>query len=191
LILSELESVPPVAHSRSESVEVDLSIVLDDMQKPASEAGSSSEKQTADLDDVFARFREEAIHRNALDGAEAEFQSALELHAAGKTDACIARLQSASRAPAIRFASAALLGRIYRERLMFSEAIEWMERAAEAPPPSAEDGRRLLYELADALEMAEEPVRSLAIFMELASEAGEYRDVAERISRLSRIQARG
>jgi hypothetical protein len=36
-----------------------------------------------------------------------------------------------------------------------------------------------------------EVARALAVCMELQSEAGEYRDVAERIDRLTKVQAGG
>ena len=65
------------------------------------------------------------------------------------------------------------------------EAIDWFERAAEAPAPSLEACRRLLYELGDALETAGEAARALAVFLELQAESGSYRDVARRVERLT------
>ncbi len=49
----------------------------------------------------------------------------------------------------------------------------------------------LLYELADALETIGETGRALAICMELQADAGEFRDVKARVSRLSKAQAQG
>ena len=74
---------------------------------------------------------------------------------------------------------------------MTAKAVEWFERAAEAPPPTAEDGRLLLYDLADALESVGEVARALAICTELHAEAGNYRDVSARVDRLAKTQARG
>jgi hypothetical protein len=74
---------------------------------------------------------------------------------------------------------------------MTRQAIESFERAAGAPAPNAEDGRLLLYDLADALEDAGEGPRALAIFMDLQAEAGTYRDVPVRVDRLAKVQARG
>ena len=64
-------------------------------------------------------------------------------------------------------------------------------RAAEAPAPTPDAGRALLYDLAQTLEAAGESARALAVFVELESESGGYRDVAGRIDRLSKVQARG
>jgi tetratricopeptide (TPR) repeat protein len=186
-ILGEVDTPQTVAHARTETVEVDLSIVLADIQKPGPLAATAADPG---LDDVFAQLRDEAARRSALDVAEEQFRQAMALHGAGKIDECILALQAASRAPRLRFATASLLGRIYLERGMKPQAIESFERAAEAPAPSMDEGRRLLYDLADALESVGEAARALAVFMELQAEAGDYRDISERILRLS-AQARG
>ncbi len=67
---------------------------------------------------------------------------------------------------------------------MIAQAVDYLERAAEAPAPGPAEGQRLLYELADALEAAGERARALAVFLELRADAGQYRDVSARIDRL-------
>ena len=71
------------------------------------------------------------------------------------------------------------------------EALEWLERASHAPASNVDDSHQLLYELAEALEKIGEVARALAVCLELRSEAGEYRDIAERIDRLTKVQAGG
>ena len=71
------------------------------------------------------------------------------------------------------------------------EAIEWFERAAEAPAPSLDACRRLLYDLGDTLDGAGEQARALAVFLELQAESGTYRDVARRVERLTRLRTGG
>ena len=169
---------------------MDLSIVLDDIEEPAAPPAAPG-KPPGDLDDVFAQLRTEASRRTALEAADEEYQRGLALHQAGKIDECIPALQAASRAPRLRFVTASLLGRIFRERGMTAEAIESFERAAEAPAPTPEAGYELLYDLADALEKTGETARALAICMELHAEVGDYRDISIRIDRLSKVQSRG
>lgn len=183
------ESPTPTARARTESVKVDLSIVLDDIRKPA--APETPGQAAGDLDGVFAQLRTEASRRSALEAADEEFQRGLALYRAGKIDECIPALQAASRAPRLRFATASLLGRIFRERGMTPQAIECFERAAQAPAPTPIEGHQVLYDLADALETTGEVARAMAICMELHAEAGDYRDVAARIDRLAKVQTRG
>jgi tetratricopeptide (TPR) repeat protein len=109
----------------------------------------------------------------------------------GMLDEAVAALQTAVRSPRLRFEAASMLGRLYDKRGDQPQAIEWLERAAEAPAPTADDGRALLYDLGVLLDGAGETSRALAVFLELQSDAGDYRDVPARIDRLARVQAGG
>jgi tetratricopeptide (TPR) repeat protein len=100
-------------------------------------------------------------------------------------------LEAAARAPSLRFQAGAMLGRLLRDRGEMARALEWLERAAEAPPTSVEEGRGLMYDFGVALDNAGETARALALFLELQAEAGDYRDVPERIDRLARVQSGG
>ena len=127
-----------------------------------------------DLNAVFANLRDKASKQ--VDAAEAELKRGLALQKSGKIDEAIAALQAASRAPKLRFQTASLLGRIYLKRQAVPQAIEWMERAAEAPAPTAEEGHLLLYELADALESIGEIARA----RDLDGTAGRRRRLSQR-----------
>jgi len=74
---------------------------------------------------------------------------------------------------------------------MLPQALEWLERGAQAPAPNADESYQLLYELADLLEQTGEIARALAICIELQADAGEYKDVSARIDRLTKVQAGG
>lgn len=103
----------------------------------------------------------------------------------------IGALELAARSPRQRFDAASMLGRLHLEQQRPGKAVEWFERAAEAPAPTPDAGRALLYDLASTLEAAGEGSRALAVFLELETESGGYRDVAQRIDQLSKVQARG
>src|SRR5262249_12242799 len=119
-----------------------------------------------DLDDVFDQLRGEADRKAALDAAEQDYRRALELYAAGDVDGCIEALEAASKAPKLRFATASRLGRLHRDRGQTAQAIEWLERAAQAPAPSPSEYHALLLDLATALETVGEDARALAICLE-------------------------
>ena len=197
----------PTAHSRSASVEVNLGIVMDDIRTSTAPAVSPPPPADAptpaanipprasiaadELDGVFAQLRGEAARRSSQGGLDDELKRGLAMLRDGQVDEAIPVLQAASKAPRLRFAAASILGRVFRERRMMPQAVEWLERAAEAPAPTADEGYQLLYELAEALEATGETARALAICIELQAEAGDYRDVAARVDRLAKEQIRG
>lgn len=188
----------PKAHAAQESVEVDLSIDIDGI-KPGGTAKSSTSApagdeelpQGDDIDSVFAQMRTKASRTSTGDAAEEQMKEGMELRQAGKIDQAIRAFEIASRSPRHRFQASTFLGRIYREKDQMGKAIEWFERASQAPAPSADDGHMLLYELADALEATGEVGRALAICIELQTDAGDFRDIKARVARLSKVQARG
>jgi tetratricopeptide (TPR) repeat protein len=188
------------AHANQPSVEVDLSVELAGMKpqqalvpgpaqtEPEPEA---AEPPSNDIDSIFAKMRTEASRRSTGEGAEEQLKRGLALRRDGKIDESIEAFEIASRSPRHRFIASSLIARIYRERDQLSEAIDWFERAAQAPAATADDGHLLMYELADALEAAGEVSRALAVCMELQANAGQFRDVAERVDRLAKVQTEG
>jgi tetratricopeptide (TPR) repeat protein len=97
----------------------------------------------------------------------------------------ITNLEEAARSPALRFEASAHLARICLDRADLPSAVEWMERALEAPSPTADDRLALMYDLADTLATQGENSRAMAVFMEVESESSGYRDVGARIAQLS------
>lgn len=100
----------------------------------------------------------------------------------------IAQLQAAAETPALQFQASAQLGRWFLHRGELERGIEWLERASAAQAPIREHGLALLYDLADALERAGQHDRALNCWSDLEFEAGSYRDVSERLARLTRAQ---
>lgn len=185
------------ADDQEDAAEVDLSVELEGLQAaPAPPAHWATQapdamQPAAALEDVFARLRSTGARQTALADAQDAYTRAMSLHAEGRVDECIPLLASASETPQLRFGTASLLGRIYREQGQLDRAVEWLERASQAPPPSPDEGRLLLYDLADVLESTGEYTRALTVCMELQADAGDYRDVSARVSRLTVIQMRG
>lgn len=180
---------PATAHAASEDVEVDLSIVLDSSKPAPPPTPAKPAAPAADLESVFGNLREQSARKSGLDDADREYKRGLALRAKGDIDGCIAALENASRSPKLRFATSWLIARLYRDRGMMPQAVEWLERAAVAPAPTSDDGHQLLYELAEGLEKVGEGARALAVLLELQADAGDYRDIDARISRLTKVQA--
>lgn len=167
-----------------DSLEIDLSDALADLKgfgAPASAAEPSVEEMFDDL-------RGRAERESQMQSAQAQFEAGIEFAARGRIGEAINAFEMAVRVPSLRFEAASRLGRLHEARGDLASAVEWLERAAEAPAPTAEEGHALMFELADALERIGETARALAILLELDADADGYRDVSARIERLSRVQ---
>ena len=148
----------------------------------------AAEEPAPDIEDVFAQMRAKTARDQQASAALEHYDEAARFIEQGLDKEAIAALEAASRVPMMRFRAAARLGRFLIDRGDLNEGVEWLERAAEAPPPSPEEGYDLRYELAGALEAQGESARALAILMELDAESDGYRDVRTRIVYLSRAQ---
>ena len=134
--LDDVEPEPPAkpwrkARAAADDVEVDLSIVIDDIKQPGSApaAQAAREGEPLDLDGVFGTLRDQASRRSGLGDAEKEYKRGLALRAAGDIDGCIEALERASRAPKLRFGTSWLIARLYRERDKMPEALNgWSAR---------------------------------------------------------------
>jgi len=185
---------PPVSFVRAsagEAASAMASASEPPAETPAShveEAPATVEEPAPDLEDVFAQMRAKSAREQQASAALAQYDQATQLIEQGLDKEAIAALEAASRVPLMRFRAATRLGRLLIDRGDLNDGVEWLERAAEAPPTSPEEGYDLLYELAGALEAQGESARALAILMELDSESDGYRDVRTRIVYLSRAQ---
>lgn len=179
------------------TMEIDLTSVLGDLEGPGA-AGAPAPPAPAQapdrpsvpagmprapkLDDVFDQLCDEAASDTSVEDAAAQQY---------QLDEAIGSLETAARSPRYRFNSAVMLGRLYFDKQEPARALDWLERAAEAPAPSDDDHRALMYHLGVTLERLGETARALGVLMELQADAGEYRDVGERVGRLSRLQTGG
>jgi tetratricopeptide (TPR) repeat protein len=127
-------------------------------------------------------------HQTSAEDAAQHYKLATTYAEMGMIDEAMNALEVAVRSARSRFDAAGMLARLHLQRGAPAEAIEWYERAAEAPAPNPEAGRALLYELATTLEAQGENARALAVFLELQSDAGDYRDLTKRLQHLTKVQ---
>jgi tetratricopeptide (TPR) repeat protein len=188
------QAAPPAPPAPKPAKKVDEEIDLTDLLTQPAEATKPlplTPPPPRSLDQVFKGMRDESGRGSNEEAAAEQYRLALTYHEMGMPDDAIKALEQAARSPRQRFDAASMLGRLYLERKDPNHAIEWLERAAEAPAPTPDAGRALLYDLGKILEAVGEHSRALAVFVELESESGGYRDVAGKIEKLSKAQARG
>jgi tetratricopeptide (TPR) repeat protein len=190
------DPLPPSKPKASGHVEIDLTSVLSGLEDapalPAQDpAPPPPVAPPSTMDDVFTDFRNEVARKGSADQSAQHMKLARTYIEMGMLEEATNSLKSAVRAPRERFEAASVLGRLYKEQGDIPHAIQWFERAAEAPASTAEEGRTLLYDLGTTLEEAGQTARALAVFVELQAEAGAYRDVSERVDKLARVRTGG
>jgi tetratricopeptide (TPR) repeat protein len=183
--VSSLETEAPAAPAD----EIDLDGALGDFSAPLDKPQPIPVSRMPSLPDVVAG--ESDTSRGGADQSAQHMTLARTYLEMGLIDEALGPLETAARVPRFRFEAASQLGRIYKDRGETATAIEWLERAAEAPAPSEEDSRALLYDLGLMVEASGDTARALAVFLELQSEADDYRDVGERVERLARVETGG
>lgn len=188
----EQSTLPPPTDGaiELEVLEVDLSDALAGLES-AIEVPVLPERPAPDLEIVFEELRSRVTQTQEADRASEQYRRGVEALEQGRLTRAVADLEAAARAPMFRFDAAVRLGRLHVGLGALEVGVDWLERAAEAPAPSLEDGFAVLYELADALEEMGESARALAVLMELDAAAGGYKDVSARVDRLARTQAEG
>jgi tetratricopeptide (TPR) repeat protein len=182
---------PAVEPAAGGAVEIDLTQVLGELQGAAPAPVAAAPPSTRTLDEVFAGLCDGAAAEDPTDVSAEHLALARTYVEMGMPDEAIGSLEAAARSPRHRFVAAAMLAQLHRDNSDLGRAIEWCERAAEAPAPSPEDGHALLYDLADVLETVGETARSLAVFLELQTDVPGYRDVGERVQRLAGTETEG
>jgi tetratricopeptide (TPR) repeat protein len=178
-----------------ESSEIDLSGALSgltssalDIPDQADENPPDAGEPAEDIEDVFAQMRAKSARDQQASAALGQYEQALQYLDQGLVKEAITELEGAAKVPMLRFRAAAQLGRVYVEGGDIAAGVEWLERAAEAPAPTPDEGHAVLYDLAAALQTHGESSRALAILMELDADADGFRDVRDRIAQLTRAQ---
>ena len=181
--LEEPEPFLDVAEpAKPESHEVDLSDVLHDLREE--QAAEAQAEAAPAIESVLKGIRDEAEGDASPESAEQHFKLAATYVEMGMQEEAMKALEVAARSPRHRFRAGAMLAKACLAAGDPVRAIEWYERAVEAPAPTPVAHHALLYDLASVLEAHGEGARALAVLLELQSEAGEYRDVSKRLEQL-------
>ena len=139
------EAVPPQTSSRksqktkpADEVEIDLTNMLGDLEGRSTMAPPDPEE----LEEAADGFRSAVTNQDGSEDAAQHLKLAHTYLEMGMSEEAIGSLVTASRLPRQRFEAASTLARLYRNQQDWPHAIEWYERAAEAPAPSADAGAR-------------------------------------------------
>jgi tetratricopeptide (TPR) repeat protein len=173
---------PAAARGQRESLEVDLSDLFDIAEEGSAAAPPATPSPA--IENVLQGMRDDAANDASPETAEQHFKLAATYVDMGMQDEAMKALEVAARSPRHRFRAGAMLAKAHLDLGDRAGAIDWYERAVEAPAPSPVAYHALLYELASVLEAHGEQARALAVLLELQADAGEYRDVPSRLEQL-------
>ena len=126
-----------------------------------------------DLDEALDDFRSAVSSQDGSDEAAQHLKLARTYLEMGMSEEAIGALETAARSPRHRFEAAAMLARLYRNQKDLPRAIEWLERAAEAPAPDTRGRPGAALRPRVGARSDGETARALAVFLELQADAGE------------------
>lgn len=129
--------------------------------------------------------RGDAGHQIGRDDYEARYSLGIAYREMGLLDEAVAELQLAAADPGRLAQCASMLAECYVEQEKPALAVKWLEKGLAAPGLPAQQRRGLRYHLAAACEACGEGSRALGIYRELQEEEAGFRDVAEKVRRLS------
>ena len=157
----------------ADEVEIDLTTMLGDLEGRAEMTPPDPE----DLDRAVDDFRSAVSSQDGSDEAAQHLKLARTYLEMGMSEEAIGALETAARSPRHRFEAAAMLARLHRDQKDLPRAIEWLERAAEAPAPGHGGRPGAAVRPRVGARATGETARALAVFLELQADAGDYRDV--------------
>jgi predicted Zn-dependent protease len=109
----------------------------------------------------------------------------------GLVDEAIAELRLAAADPGRIVECASLLAECFVEQGKPERAVRWLEKGLAAPGLRAPRRRSLQYDLGAAYEACGEDSHALAVYARLQAEDAGFRDVEEKVRRLSNAADRG
>jgi tetratricopeptide (TPR) repeat protein len=125
-------------------------------------------------------------HQIGRDDYETRYNLGVACREMGLLDEAIAELQLAAADQARLVECASMLAECFVEQETPARAVKWLEKALAVPGLPAPKRRALQYDLAAAYEACGETSRALAIYSELQAEDAGFRDVEDKVRRLSK-----
>ncbi len=139
-----------------------------------------------DVEEVFAKFKEGVGKQIEGDDADMHYDLGIAYKEIGKLDDAVHEFHLATRDPNRACVCESMIGSIHMERGHVNEAIDAFLRGLHAPVRTNDQETMLSFELGNAYELTNQPKEALAVYQRVARWNPNYRDVEERIRRLSK-----
>jgi tetratricopeptide (TPR) repeat protein len=151
---------------------------------PPSPSGSAFDKQV-DVEEVFAKFKEGVAKQISVDDAQSHYDLGVAYKEMGLIDDAIRELETAGRDPKRECICRSMIGMIEIERGNVNEAIDAFMRGLHATVRTPDQEMALCFEIGAAYEAKKMNKDALGYYQRVQRRDPNYRDVGERIRRVS------
>ncbi|HEX3345138.1 MAG TPA: tetratricopeptide repeat protein, partial [Polyangiaceae bacterium] len=142
--------------------------------------------EQVDVEEVFAKFKEGVAKQIDVDDAQSHYDLGVAYKEMALIDDAIREFETAARDPKRTCICQSMIGTIQLERGNLNEAIDAFIRGLQAPDRTREQEASLCYEIGAAYEVKRMSKQALEHFQRAARLVPTFRDVQERIRRLSK-----
>jgi len=140
-----------------------------------------------DVEEVFAKFKEGVARQIGADDAQSHYDLGVAYKEMGLLDDAIREFDVAAHDPKRACICHSMIGMIQLERGNINEAIDAFMRGLQAPERTKEQDAALCYEIGAACEAKKMNKQALDYFQRSARLIPTFRDVQERILRLTKV----
>ena len=144
--------------------------------------------EQVDVEEVFAKFKEGVAKQIGVDDAQSHYDLGVAYKEMALIDDAIREFETAARDPRRTSVCQSMIGTIQLERGNLNEAIDAFIRGLQAPDHTKEQEASLCYEIGAAYEVKRMTKQALEHFQRAARLAPGFRDVQERIRRLTKTE---
>jgi tetratricopeptide (TPR) repeat protein len=144
--------------------------------------------EQVDVDEVFAKFKEGVARQIGVDDAQSHYDLGVAYQEMALFDDAIREFETAARDPKRTCNCQSMIGMIQLERGNLNEAIEAFISGLQAPDGTKEQEASLCYEIGAAYEVKRMSKQALEHFQRAARLIPAFRDVQERIRRLTKVE---
>jgi tetratricopeptide (TPR) repeat protein len=161
---------------------------LDVLEKPANRPQLAGAAEEVDVDQVFAKFKEGVRATVAESDAATHYDLGVAYKEMGLLPDACSEFELASRDPQRTCMCYGMIGMIHREQGQLDEASKAYLRALEAEHKTPEQELSLFYDLGCVYDESKDAKSALYYFEKISRTNPSYRDVSQRIKKLSPAQ---
>ncbi len=149
-----------------------------------------NETGQVDVEEVFAKFKEGVSKTLSVDDGQAHYDLGLAYKEMGLADDAIGEFETAARDPKLECVARSMVGMIQGERGNLKEAVTAFQKGLASRVRTPEQETVLCFEIGATYEQMRQPKEAIAFFQRVVRRDPTYRDVQERLRRLTKPEAK-